>query len=288
MGNSLVTTLTNKGKTVSISRELPSVMIGERINPTGRKRVLAALQAENFETVKQDAIAQVAAGALVLDVNAGVPGANEVDLLPKVVQQVLSVVNVPLCIDTSNPQALETMLKLYDGKPLINSVNGEEKSLGQVLPLAKEFGAAVIGLCMDDDGIPATPEARLSVADKIIQHAVGMGVAIEDIIIDPLAMSLGADSGAGWVTLEATRLIKEEFGVNMTLGASNVSFGLPDRNTLNAGFLILAIQAGITCPITNPLAPGIQTAILSADLALGKDEYAARWIKNFRTQAKKG
>jgi 5-methyltetrahydrofolate--homocysteine methyltransferase len=286
MVDGLRTTFTNKQHSVTISRELPTVMIGERINPTGRKKVLAAFQAGDFEIVKTDARAQVEAGARVLDVNAGVPGGDEVDLLPKVVQQVLSVVDIPLCIDTANPDALEAVLKIYEGKPLINSVNGEEKSLDTVLPLAKEYGAAVIGLCMDDNGIPASPEGRLAVAEKIIQRTTRLGIAIEDIVIDPLAMSLGADTKAGRVTLGATKLIAEEFGVNMTLGASNISFGLPDRKMLNAGFLILAIQAGVTCPITNPLVSEIRTAILSADLALGRDDYAARWIKNYRSAKK--
>jgi len=280
------TQLTHKTKTVSINRDQPTVIIGERINPTGRKIVLQALQEGNFEMVRQDAVAQVEAGATVLDVNAGVPGADEVALLSQVMQEVMAVVDVPLCIDTANPKALGAALKLYDGKALINSVNGEEKSLEAVLPLAKEYGAAVIGLCMDDDGIPATPEERVAVAEKIIERAARHDISIEDIVIDPLAMTMGADHKAGWNTLETTKLVVREFGVNITMGTSNVSFGMPDRKYVNAAFITMAIQAGLTCPITNPLVTEINTAVLAADLSLGKDEYGMRWIKAYRQRQK--
>lgn len=280
------TKLTYKNKTITINREGPTVIIGERINPTGRKVVLKALQEGNFEIVRQDAVAQVDAGATVLDVNAGVPGADEVALLPQVMQEVMSVVDVPLCIDTANPLALEAALKLYDGKALINSVNGEEKSLESVLPLAKEYGAAVIGLCMDDDGIPGTPEDRVAVAEKIIERAGKMGLPAEDVVIDPLAMTMGADHKAGWITLETVKLVVREFGVNITMGASNISFGLPDRKYVNAAFIAMSIQAGLTCPITNPLVTEINTAVLAADLSLGKDEFGMRWIKGYRKRQK--
>jgi 5-methyltetrahydrofolate--homocysteine methyltransferase len=286
MTSNLQTTLTNKNKSVTIYRDGPTMMIGERINPTGRKVVLKALQASNFEMVRKDALAQVEAGATVLDVNARVPGADEVALLSQVMQEVMSVVDVPLCIDTANPQALEAALKLYDGKALINSVNGEEKSLESVLPLAKEYGAAVIGLCMDDDGIPATPEERTAVAERIIERATKVGIPVEDIVVDPLAMTMGADYKAGWVTLETTKLVAREFGVNITMGASNISLGLPDRKYVNEAFITMAIQAGLTCPITNPLVTEISTAVLAADLSLGKDEYGMRWIKAFRKRQK--
>ena len=282
MAVDLKTTLSFKSKTVEIHRAQPTVVIGERINPTGRKAVLKALQAGNFEMVRQDAVAQVEAGAAVLDVNAGVPGADEVDLLSQVMQEVMSVVDVPLCIDTADPLALEAALKLYEGKALINSVNGEEKSLAAVLPIAKEYGAAVIGLCMDDDGIPAAPEERTAVADKIINRAAQAGIPVEDVIIDPLAMTMGADHKAGWTTLETVKLVVREFGVNITMGASNISFGLPDRKYVNSAFMAMAIQAGLTCPITNPLVTEVRTAVLAADLALGKDEYGMRWIKDYR------
>jgi 5-methyltetrahydrofolate--homocysteine methyltransferase len=286
MTQHLKTTLSLKNKKVEIHREGPTVVIGERINPTGRKVVLKALQEGNFEMVRQDAVAQVDAGATVLDVNAGVPGADEVALLSQVMEEVLSVVDVPLCIDTANPKALEAALKGYDGKALINSVNGEEKSLEAVLPLAKEYSAAVIGLCMDDDGIPGTPEERTAVAEKIIERAVRFGIPADDMIIDPLAMTMGADHKAGRITLETVKLVVREFGVNITMGASNISFGLPDRKYVNSAFIAMAIQSGLTCPITNPLVTEISTAVLAADLSLGKDEFGMRWIKGYRKRQK--
>jgi 5-methyltetrahydrofolate--homocysteine methyltransferase len=286
MSKNLSTTISSKSKTVEISRDKATVIIGERINPTGRKKVLAALEAGDFDLVKQDAVDQVNAGAAVLDVNAGVPDADEVTLLQKVMKTVLEVVDVPLCIDTNNPQALEAALSMYEGKALVNSVNGESKSLEAVLPLVKEHQSAVIGLCMDDDGIPATPEARLKVADKIIERAGKLGIPVEDIVIDPLTLTLGADSNAGRVTLETVARIREEFGVNITMGASNVSFGLPDRKSINATFLALAIYAGVTCPITNLLVSEIVTTVLAADLALGRDEFGMNWIQGFRKRKK--
>ncbi len=187
MADNLTTVVSSKTKTVEIHRDKPTVIIGERINPTGRKKVLAALQEGNFDIVREDAISQVEAGATMLDVNAGVPGADEPALLKQVLSTVLETTDVPLCIDTADPKALEAALSLYEGKALINSVNGEERSLEAVLPLVKEHGAAVIGLCMDDDGIPATAEARLKVAGKIIERAGKLGIPVEDIVIDPLA-----------------------------------------------------------------------------------------------------
>ncbi len=280
------TTLTNKSKRVVIHRDAPTVIIGERINPTGRKEVLAALEAGDFESVRRDALAQVAAGATVLDINAGVPGADEAALLEQIINEVIAVTDVPLCIDTVNPKALEAALNLYKGKPLVNSVNGEMKSLETVLPLVKEHGAAVIGLSIDSNGIPASPEERVTVAEKIIKRATQLGIPIEDIVIDPLAMAMSADHKAGWVTLESVRLIVQEFGVNITMGASNVSFGLPDRKYVNATYIAMAIQAGLTCPITNPLVTEINAAILAADMAMGRDEFSMRWIKAFRKRNK--
>lgn len=284
--NAKTTIISSATMQIEISREKPTVLIGERINPTGRKKVLAALEAGDFEIVRKDAIKQVEAGATVLDVNAGVPGADEVALLSRVMQEVMEVVDVPLCIDTANPEALEAALKLYPGKALINSVNGEEKSLSSVLPIAKEYGAAVIGLCISDDGIPPSPEGRMAVAEKIINRAVQMGIALEDIVIDPLAMTMGVDHLAGVVTLETVKLVVQEFGVNITMGSSNVSFGLPDRKYVNAAFMAMAIQAGMTCPITNPLVTVVRTAVLGADLSLGRDEYAMRWIKDLESVKK--
>jgi 5-methyltetrahydrofolate--homocysteine methyltransferase len=258
------------------------VIIGERINPTGRKLVLNALKEGNFDLVRKDAELQVAAGALVLDVNAGVPGADEPALLKQVMQIVMETTDAPLCIDTADPHALEAALSIYDGKALVNSVNGEEKSLSSVLPLVKEHGAAVIGLCMDDDGIPETPEQRFAVAAKIIERAGKLGIAPENVVIDPLALTMGADSNAGKIALDTIELVVKEFGVNVTMGASNISFGMPDRKYINATFIALAIYAGMTCPITNPLVREISTAVLATDLSLGRDEFGMNWIKAYR------
>ena len=282
MTRDLTTVVSSKAKTVNINRDSPTVIIGERINPTGRKKVLAALQEGDFDIVRDDAAAQVAAGAAILDVNAGVPGADEPALLKQVMSAVLEVTDVPLCIDTANPVALEGALSLYEGKALVNSVNGEEESLKAVLPLVKEHGAAVIGLCMDDDGIPETAEQRLVVAAKIIERAGQLGIDPEDVVIDPLALTMGADSSAGCIALDTIRLVVQEFGVNLTMGASNISFGMPDRKYINAAFIAIAISAGLTCPITNPLVPEVSTSVLAADLSMGRDDYGMRWIKAYR------
>jgi 5-methyltetrahydrofolate--homocysteine methyltransferase len=282
MARNLTTVVSRADLKVEIDRDSPTVIIGERINPTGRKKVMAALQEGDFDLVRQDAVSQVAAGAAILDVNAGVPGADEPALLKQVLREVMAEVDTPLCIDTADPEALAAALSVYDGKALINSVNGEERSLNAVLPLVREHGAAVIALCMDDDGIPETPEQRLAVAAKILERAGKMGIGSEDIVIDPLALTMGADSNAGRVVLETTELITNEFGVNITMGASNISFGLPDRKFINATFIALAIQAGLTCPITNPLVPEVSIAILAANLAMGRDEYGMNWIQAYR------
>lgn len=286
MADNLTTILSSKSKTVQIHRDRPTVIIGERINPTGRKPVLAALQEGNFDIIRQDARAQVEAGAEVLDVNAGVPGTDEVQLLPQVLRTVMEVTDVPLSIDTANPAALEAALAIYEGKALINSVNGEERSLKAILPLAKEHHAALICLCMDDEGIPDTPEKRLAVAARIIERATRLGIPIEDLIIDPLALSMGADARAGRIALDTMQLVVREFGSNISIGASNISFGLPDRKYINAAFIAMAIHAGATCPIINPLVTEVITAVLAADLAMGRDPYGMRWIKAYRKREK--
>jgi 5-methyltetrahydrofolate--homocysteine methyltransferase len=286
MAQNLTTVVSSATRTVEISREGPTVVIGERINPTGRKVVLQALKEGNFDIVRTDAVGQVAAGAAILDVNAGVPGADEPALLKQVMQTVMEVTDVPLCIDTANPAALAAALASYKGKALVNSVNGEERSLSTVLPLVKEYNAAVIGLCMDDDGIPATPGKRLAVASKIIERAGKLGIVPENVIIDPLALTMGADSKAGWVALRTIELVVKEFGVNVSMGASNISFGMPDRKYINSTFIAMAIQAGMTCPITNPLVTEVATAILAADLCMGRDDYGMRWIQAYRKRPK--
>ncbi len=283
------TTLKGTGKKVTIEDGRPTVILGERINPTGKKRLADALVAGDLGVVRQEALAQVEAGAHVLDVNVGAAGVDEVDLLPKAVKLVLETVDVPVCIDTPDGEALAAALAMHkdlnpDGKPLVNSVNGEEASLARVLPLVAEYGAAVVGLCMDDDGIPETPEQRLEVAKKIVERAEGLGIGREDILIDCLALTVGADSQAGMITLEAIRLVKEELGVNMALGASNVSFGLPERETINGVFLGMAIANGLNCPIVD--AAKVGHYILAADLALGRDDYAMRYLKAYRKRQK--
>jgi 5-methyltetrahydrofolate--homocysteine methyltransferase len=286
MSENLITLLKSKSKTIKISRDLPTAIIGERINPTGRKAVLEALQAGNFEIIRKDALDQVMAGAAALDINAGVPGADEPALIQQIIRNVMEVVDVPLCIDTANPLALAAALSVYEGKALINSVNGEESSIDRVLPLVKEHGAAVIGLCMDANGIPGTAEQRFAVARRIIERAAKMGIALEDVIIDPLAMAISADSNAGRIALDTIQLVVREFGVNISMGASNISFGMPDRKYINSTYIAMAIHAGLTCPITNPLVPEVNMAVLAADLSLGRDDYGMRWIKTYRKREK--
>ncbi len=223
---------------------------------------------------------QINAGADILDVNVGVPGLDEEKVLPKVAKLVSDSFDIPLCLDSANRDALAAALAVLPGKPLVNSVNGEEESLAKVLPVVKEFGASVIGLTMDDDGIPNDAETRIRIAGKIIEQAAKLGIAENDIVIDPLVLTVGADSMAASVTLETIRLLRKEFGVNINLGASNVSFGLPDRHTINQAFLALAIGEGATCAITDPIK--LTPIIRAADLLIGRDENAMRYIKNFR------
>ncbi len=283
------TVLQGTGKRVVIGEGRPTVLIGERINPTGKKRLAAALEAGDLEIVREEALAQVEAGADIVDVNVGAAEVDEVHLLPRAVKLVLETVEQPIAIDTADTTALATALAMHkqvnpNGKPLVNSVNGEEANLARVLPLVAEYGTAVIGLCMDDDGIPKTAERRLAVAKKIVERAEGHGIPREDVLIDCLALTVGADSLAGWTTLEAIRLVREELGVNMTLGASNISFGLPDRDIINGAFLALAIERGLNCPIVD--AAKVAQFIQAADLALGRDEYAVRYLKAYRKRLK--
>ena len=280
------TKLVYQEKEVVISPNHPFTIIGERINPTRRKKLATSMADSDFSVVQQDAQRQVAAGAHVLDVNAGVPGADEPALLRGAVQAVMEVVDVPLCIDTANPDALEAALEIYPGKALINSTTAEESMMARVLPLAQKFGAAVIGVITDDDGIPPTAEGRLEVARKLVGRAGDHGVPPEDIVIDCLALTVGADHFAGKVTLDAIQMIREELDVNINLGASNVSFGLPDRKITNTAYLALAIARGMTTAITDPPVPEIQTILMASDLLMGRDQYAMRWIKAFRERSK--
>jgi 5-methyltetrahydrofolate--homocysteine methyltransferase len=273
----IVSSATNE---VIIGDQRPTVLIGERINPTGKKKLSAALQAGELELLRELASSQVEAGADILDVNVGASGVDEVAILPQAVQMVMQSVDVPLSIDTDNPEALAAALEVYQGKAIINSVNGQEDRLQRVLPLVKQCGAAVIGLTMDDEGIPQDAERRVAIAGKILERAAALGIPAEDIIIDGLALTVGADSKAAWVTLDTVRRVHETFGVNQTLGASNVSFGLPERDALNWAFLAMAIAAGVTCPVVN--VKRARSAVLAVDLLLGRDEYAMRYIKAYR------
>jgi 5-methyltetrahydrofolate--homocysteine methyltransferase len=265
---------------VIISDGGPTILIGERINPTGKKKLAAALQAGDFDVLRQEAIGQVEAGADILDVNVVTPDVDEISVLPKAIEIIMSAVDVPLCIDINNPAALKKALAVYDGKPVVNSVSGEERSLNEVLPLVKEYGTAVIGLTISDSGIPKEAERRVEVANKIIERAESLGIPREDIIIDCLALAVSSDDRAGFVTLQAIRMVKEQLGVNQTLGASNISFGLPDRPLVNKAFLSLAIEAGVTCPTVD--AAQVRATIMATDLILGRDRFAQRYIKDYR------
>jgi 5-methyltetrahydrofolate--homocysteine methyltransferase len=278
------TILKSAGKEVTIGIDKPFVMIGEKINPTGNKKLAAAIQEGNLDAVRKLAVRQVAWGADVLDVNVGVPGIDEVEMIAKVVAIVSQAVDVPLCIDSGKAEILAAGLNAAPGKPLVNSVNAEEKQLSAILPIVKDRGAAVIGLTIDDNGIPKTPEERVAAADKIIQRAAQMGIPIEDIVIDPLVMTVGSDSKAAIITLQTIELLRKEFGVNVNLGASNVSFGLPDRFSVNQSFLAMGIQAGATCSITDPMTLG--SAGRASDLVLGRDDFSMRYIKYFRNAEK--
>jgi 5-methyltetrahydrofolate--homocysteine methyltransferase len=278
------TILKSNTKEVIIGSEKPFVLIGEKINPTGLKKLGQALVDGNMEYVMELAKRQVAWGADVLDVNVGHPQIDEVAMMAKVVEAIKSVVDVPLCIDSNDPKILEAGLKAAPGKPLVNSVNGEEKQMSIVLPIVKDRGAAVIGLTIGDEGIPKTAEERLAVAGKILERAAKMGIPAEDIIIDPLVMTVGHDSNAANITLKTIELIRKEYGVNINLGASNVSFGLPDRFSVNSAFLSLGIQTGATCSITDAVKLG--STIRATDLLLGKDANSIRYLKYFRATEK--
>jgi 5-methyltetrahydrofolate--homocysteine methyltransferase len=265
---------------VIISDQQPTVLIGERINPTGKKRLQEALRTGNMEVVRQEAISQVQAGADILDVNVSTIGVNDVVMLPTVVLAVMSAVEVPLCLDCTNYLALEAALKVYKGKPIINSVSGEERSLTAVLPLIKEYGAVVIGLVQDDEGIPNSAERRVAIAHKIVSRAEAIGIPRENIIIDVETFSVGADPTFGPKVIEAIRQIKAQLGVNITLAASNVSFGLPDRGLLNNAFAAQVIGAGVNCLIAD--VSKLRPVVLAADLVMARDKRARRYIEAYR------
>ena len=278
------TRVSSPTKEVIIGDDQPTVLIGERINPAGKKKLAEALKAGNLEIVRREALAQAQAGADILDVSVGTFGVDEVTLLPQAVQAVMDTVDIPLCLDSANPEALEAALKVYKGKPLINSVTGEEHSLAKVLPLVKEYGAVVIGLVQDDEGIPNNADLRVAIAHKIVQRAEAVGIPRENIIIDCLAFAVGADTSSGLVTLETIRRVKAELGVNLTLGASNISFGLPDRDVINNTFVAIVIAAGVTCLIVD--VAKVRPIVLAADLVLANDKRARRYIEAYRQRQK--
>jgi 5-methyltetrahydrofolate--homocysteine methyltransferase len=267
---------------VTIARYRPFVVIGERINPSGRKRLAEWLAVGDMSLVRAAALAQAEAGAHVIDVNVSGADVDEERILPLAVQTVAEVADLPICIDTADLRALAAALAVCPGKPLVNSVTGEEASLKSVLPLVKEHGCAVIGLCMDEEGIAPEAGRRLQIAEKIVRAADEEGIAREDVVIDPLAMTVGADNTAGMVTLEAIRQISANLGVNTTLGGSNISFGLPDRSVIGRSFLAMAIGAGLSSAIVDPLDIEIRKTVAACDLLMGQDEYAMRFLRQSR------
>jgi len=274
------TKVSSAKKEVIISIDRPTALIGERINPTGKKKLAEALKAGDLEIVRKEAIEQVEAGADIIDVNVNAPGVDDIAMLPKAVKVVMEAVDAPICIDSPNTDAIEAALKVYKGKPLINSVSGEEHSLKRVLPLVKEYGAAVVGLVQDDEGIPKNADRRVAIAHKIVESAEKAGVPREDLVIDVLTFAIGAEATSGKDVLEAIRRIREELGVNMTMGASNISFGMPDRPVINNAWVSMVIAAGATALIVD--AAKVKSTVLATDLILGRDRFARRFIENYR------
>ena len=272
------TVLSTPTKEVVIGFDRPFVVIGERINPTGRKALAAEMAAGNFDTVVADAIAQVEAGAQMLDVNAGIPLADEPAILAHTVELVQSITDVPLSIDSSIVEAIEAGLAAYRGKPLVNSVTGEDEQMERVLPLVAKHGAAVVAITNDETGISEDPDVRFDVARKIVSRAEDHGIAREDVVVDPLVMPIGAMGTAGRQVFRLLRRLHDELRVNTTCGASNVSFGLPNRTGLNAAFLPMAIASGLTSAITSPLHGEMLQAIKAADVLMGNDPHCAAWI----------
>jgi 5-methyltetrahydrofolate--homocysteine methyltransferase len=276
------TVISSATKEVVIGFDRPFVMIGERINPTGRKILAAEMAAGDYSRVEADARAQVAAGAHMLDVNAGIPLADEPAILAKAVQLVQSITDVPLSIDSSIVAALEAGLAVYKGKPLVNSVTGEEERLESVLPLVKKYGAAVVAISNDETGISEDPDVRFEVAKKIVHRARDHGIPVSDVVVDPLVMPIGAINQAGVQVMRLLGRLKNELKVNTTCGASNISFGLPAREGVTAAFLTIAIGAGMTSAIMNPMHVEIVKACMGADVMMGHDPDCARWIRRFR------
>ena len=282
------TVVSSATREVVIGFDRPFVIIGERINPTGRKLLAAEMKAGDFSRVERDAVAQVEAGANMLDVNAGIPLADEPAILASTIRLVQSLVDVPLSIDSSIVEALEAGLAAYQGKPLVNSVTGEEERLERVLPLVKKYGAAVVAISNDDTGISEDPDVRFAVAKRIVERAADHGIPREDVVVDPLVMPIGAMRTAGRQVFGIVRRLRDELGVNSTCGASNVSFGLPNREGINGAFLPMAIASGLTSAITNPLLADVKRAVMAADVLMGNDPDAGRWIRTYREPPAEG
>jgi len=282
------TVVSSATREVVLGDDRPFVVIGERINPTGRKLLAEEMKNGDFSRVERDVIAQVEAGAHMLDVNAGIPLADEPAILAKTIQLVQSLTDVPLSIDSSIVEALEAGLAVYQGKPLVNSVTGEDERLERVLPLVKKYGAAVVAISNDETGISEDPDVRFGVAKRIVERAMDHGIPRADVIVDPLLMPIGAMPTAGRQVFRILGRLRDELGVNSTCGASNVSFGLPNREGINGAFLAMAIASGLTSAITNPIAEGVRTAVMAADVLQGNDQDAARWIRQFRVAPPEG
>ncbi len=276
------TVISSATREVVLGFDRPFVMIGERINPTGRAQLSEEMKAGDLSRVEADALAQVAAGAHVLDVNAGIPLADEPALLRQAVQLVQSVTDVPLSIDSSVVDALEAAIAVYEGKPLINSVTGEEEVLERVLPFVAKHGAAVVAISNDETGISEDPDVRFEVARRIVQRAADHGIPREDVVVDPLVMPIGAMGSAGQQVFRLVRRLRDELGVNTTCGASNVSFGLPNRHAVTGTFLSMAIASGMTSAILNPLHAEVKAAVQAADVLMGTDTNCATWIREHR------
>jgi 5-methyltetrahydrofolate--homocysteine methyltransferase len=274
------TEISSEHKKVAIGPDRPTILIGERINPTGRKKLAEALRADNLDLVCKEAASQIEAGADIIDVNVVVPGMDEAELLPRTIQALIEEIDAPISLDSENPKALAASLELIKGKPLVNSVNGQEKSLKDILPLAKAYGTSVVALTVDDRGIPTDADRRVAIAHRIVEAATTIGIPIEDIIVDCLATAVATDSQAGLATLTAVDRIRKELGVNQTLGASNISYGQPERAVLNRAFLSMAIAAGVTCPYVN--AAKMLPSVLATDLILGRDPFSRRYLTSFR------
>jgi len=278
------TSVQSASKTVTIGHDQPFCIIGERINPTGRKKFQELLRAGDLSTIAIDVEAQIKGGADMLDVNMGVPLTDEPALLAKAIKMIQGISDIPICIDSSVIEALQAGLEAYEGKALVNSMTGEDDRMELILPLIKKHNAAIIALPNDEIGIPATAAERIVITEKIIRAVEKHGISLDNLVIDPLAMTVGADPEAVKITLETIHLIREKWGLNMTLGASNISFGLPNRHALNAAFLPAAMSHGLTCAVMDARTPAINEAVRAADLLLGMDQWGGNWISRFRAQ----